>query len=121
MMCRYIKADQFIGVTFSKLIEKNIFEIEISKLCSLEKEIDFEIRKSNDAMLCISMNEMYSVVEEYNDFFQVKKNSIVIKDYLQQRIKKERENVMSEFFYYFVEGIPKDIHKTVYGTLESTI
>ncbi len=122
-MCRYIMADQFLGATFLGLIRKNMYKIEFSNLYEIEKKVDKTIREKHNAMLCVSMNEMYSIVENYNDFFQVKKNHILIRESLQKKLHEEdgKNQFIAVLNSYFMDGMPIDISKTVVETLDKVL
>ena len=112
-MCRYLMTDQFLGVTFTNLIKRNVFTIEFSKLSRIEKLVDQNLRKSYNTILCVTKNEIYSAIDEYNDFFSVNHDNIMLK------------NELAEFIYkldrYFTMGIPRDINIEVTRIIEKFI
>ena len=120
-MCRYMMTEQFLGITFANLIEKNVFNIEISLFTEIEKKVDKIIRKYNDTMLCVSLKEIYSTVEEYNDFFEVRGSRIEVKDNIKNKLttQNNKKNFICILNNYFSEGIPTDINKSVNKVLNA--
>lgn len=122
-MYRYIKADQFIGAMFFSLIPQNLYEIKIVELCKLEKEINSKLREYNKAILCASIKELYSTIDDYNNFFEIESDSVKIKKkYVSKfKISKEKKSFEEKLNNYFVAGIPEDINKTFTKTLNQYI
>ncbi len=119
-MCRCMMTDQFIGITFLNLIKNNIFDIEFSSFNEIEKKVDMQIREKNNAMLCISWKEIYSTIDEYNDFFVLNHSKIEIKNNTKlKHSKEEREHFLSRLYDYFTAGIPKDINSTINEVLQA--
>ena len=44
-MCRYLTADQFLGITFINLVKQDLFSIELPEINRIEKKVDSLIRK----------------------------------------------------------------------------
>lgn len=122
-MCRYLMTQQFLGITFANLIEENLFDIDISVFNLIEKKVDKFIRKKNNAMMCVSLVEIYSTVEEYNDFFQVTGSKIKLIDDVQKKLKKdiEKEKFISTLNDYFSAGIPEDINESLNTILRTEL
>lgn len=122
-MCRYMMAEQFLGITFTNLLRLNKFQIELSIFNQIENEVDKTIRKTNNAMLCASMNEIYSAIEEYNDFFQVNESKIVVNEIIQEKILQdnEKDKFISVLNDYFITGIPLDINNVVNKILQKEL
>lgn len=123
-MCRYLMTDQFLGVTFANLIKRNVFTIEFSKLSRIEKLVDQNLRKSYNTILCVTKNEIYSAIDEYNDFFSVNHNNIMLKNELAEELEKN-DSYKKDFIYkldrYFTMGIPRDINSVVARIIEQCI
>ena len=123
-MCRYLMTDQFLGVTFANLIKRNIFNIEFSKLRRIEKIVDQNLRRSYNTILCVTKRDIYSAIDEYNDFFSANQDNIMLKNELAEKLE---ENILSrdEFIYkldrYFTMGIPRDINSVVARIIEQCI
>jgi hypothetical protein len=115
--------EQFLGMTFVSLLENNLQQIKLSMFNEIEKKIDNLIRKENDAILCVSMHEIYSTIDEYNDFFQVRENCIEICDDMKYKIASQegKEDFVEILKSYFSLGIPEDISITVNSALEKEL
>nr|DAV36883.1 MAG TPA: hypothetical protein [Caudoviricetes sp.] len=44
-MCRYLTADQFLGITFINLVKQDLFSIELPEINRIEKKVDSLIRE----------------------------------------------------------------------------
>lgn len=108
-MCRYLTADQFLGITFINLVKQDLFSIELPEINRIEKKIDSLIREKNQAVLCATEKDLYNVINTYNDFFSIKNNYIKIDN----RMKNEKEELICNLQRYFLGGIPSDINETV--------
>ncbi|HEX2927436.1 MAG TPA: hypothetical protein VHP38_14460, partial [Ruminiclostridium sp.] len=122
-MCRYIQTEQFLGVTFVNLLQNNLQQIKLSLFSEIEKKVDQFIRKENNAILCVSSQELYSAIDEYQDFFQVRENCIEICDRMKPRIKttEGKEDLVEILKTYFSAGIPEDINNAVNLVLENEL
>lgn len=123
-MYRYLMAEQFLGATFVNLVEKDIFEIPISKLNEVEKTLDLMLRERHNTMLFSTTNDIFSVVEEYNDFFKINQDYIKLHSQLMVQLKgnQMQKNIfINKLNRYFVAGIPNDVFKTVTDIIESYV
>lgn len=118
-----MQTEQFLGMTFVNLLENNLQQIKMSMFNEIEKRIDTIIRKENNAILCVSRHEVYSIIDEYNDFFQVRENYIEICDNIKDKIKskEDKDEFVDILKTYFAVGIPEDISITVKAALEKEL
>ena len=115
---RYLIAEQFLGVMFSSLLEKGIFEIKLEDFNSLEKQVDHVLREKNGAVLTISSEEIIVTLEEYSDFIDMKDHSISLQQDLSDDFSNRKEEVIAKIEEYFTLGIPNDIRATLERTIE---
>ncbi len=123
-MCRYLMTDQFLGVTFTNLIKRNVYTIEFSELSRIEKLVDWNLRKSYNTILCVTKKDIYSAIDEYNDFFSVNHDNIMLKNEVAEKLEKNN-SYKDEFIYklhrYFTMGIPRDINTEVTRIIKQCI
>lgn len=106
-MCRYLNTEQVIGNMFIELLKKNIREISFEKFINFEKNLDKRLREDNNTIICMSTNEIYSAVEQYNRIFNISEEKILLRDV------GEDSEISSLLEDYFKAGLPKDISDTV--------
>ena len=119
-MCRYIMTEQFLGTTFVRLLSRDIHRINMVYLDEIEREVSQTIREKNNAVLNVSRHEIYSMVEEYEDFFELNDNDICINRNVEKRIlynNNEKNNFISRLESHFYFGMPQDIAETVEYTI----
>jgi len=115
---RYLVAEQFLGATFSSLLKKNVLEIELEKLNRLEEIVDHALREENRAILTISSEQMFVMIEEYSDFFDLRDHSVTLQENLSNDFSKRKEEVIAKIEEYFTLGIPNDIKKTLVKAID---
>ena len=123
-MCKSILADQFLGATFSNMVRRNIYEIEITQLSKLEKVIDKSLRDTHNAMLLFSSNDILTTVDEYSDFFRINHNAIALSEVIVSEIitdLEKKDRLISIFQQYFTSGIPNSINNTLTAVLNETL
>ena len=122
-MCKSVLADQFLGATFAKMIKKGIFEIELSQISQLEKQIDKSLRTMHNTMLLFSADDILTLVDEYNDFFCIKENVLTIHETITKEISKDftqKDYWADTLQQYFTSGIPSNIYKTLNTVLNES-
>lgn len=118
-MCRYVTAEQLLGLMFNNLIRKQLYNIDLTAFSIVEKKVQHIIRKKHNAILCTSKKEIYSIIDNYSDFFTLLDNKIIINRNLQRDI--DRDNFIYKIDKYFVDGIPNDISMTLKTKLEEIL
>ena len=119
-MYKSILADQFLGATFANMVRRDIYEIEITQLSKLEKEIDKSLRDTNNAMLLFSSDDILTTVDEYSDFFRINHNAITLSEVILADIKadfEKKDRLICTFQQYFTSGIPNSINNTLTALL----
>ncbi len=106
-MCRYIYADQVIGTTFIELLKNNIMEISLEKLFKIERNLDRILRDENDTITCMSIKDVYSVVEDYQTIFEINNKIIKVKE------SSKKKDLLELLDDYFKAGLPQDISSTI--------
>lgn len=119
---KQILTNQFLGATFTNMVKRNIYHIEISKLNQIEKTIDQSLRTTHNAMLLFSDNDILSTVDEYSDFFSINQNIIIIKKELSKKnISDSNEHLISMLQKYFTASIPISIFDTLTSILDKEL
>jgi len=114
-MCRYIYADQVIGATFIELLKKDIMELPLSKLFYLGRALDRVLRKENNAIVCMSIKDVYSTVDYYRGIFELSNGVLKLK-----KVGRSEE-LLETLNDYFKAGLPKDIIDTIDSLLSSLL
>lgn len=114
---RYLITEQFLGMIFSSLIEKDVFEIPLSDLSELEEQADRVLRKRNKTVLMLCSNDGFWGSEEYEEFFCVVEKKIS----LQKRLKEndDKKSILEKIADCFTVGIPRDIKNTLTETVNN--
>lgn len=123
-MCRYLQAEQVIGYTFVELLEREKYEIALSRLSSLQRELEVVLRRETDTVVCSSDSDVYSLVSGYADFFHIKGNNVGIVDTQRGQIENNheaREKFITKLKRYFLSGIPKDINQVMDEALRGMV
>lgn len=123
-MCKSILADQFLGATFTNMVRRNIYKIEITQLSKIEKVIDKSLRDAHNAMLLFSTNDILTTVDEYSDFFSINYDAIALSDVIISEIvadMEKKDHLISVFQQYFTSGIPNSINNTLTTILDQTL
>ena len=68
-MCRFLMAEQLLGLIFEQLVSRQIEHISVDRLFEIERDVDINTRKKNDAIICMSTQELYHAVDTYSGFF----------------------------------------------------
>lgn len=123
-MCKSILAEQFLGATFANMVSRGIYEIEMTSLSKLEKEIDRSLRSAHNAMLLFSSDDILTTVDEYSDFFHISQNAISLSSVIISEIVadlEKKDHLVSVFQQYFTSGIPNSINNTLTTVLNETL
>lgn len=92
-------AEQFMGAVATTILDKGKQSININDLFSIEKQVSRCIRASKKAVLDISINDFYSVLDNYSTAFQL------INDSLNFTKKQDIYNVL------FLDGMDSKLRK----------
>lgn len=106
------------------MVERDIFEIEISRLSQIEKVIDRSLRDVHNAMLLFSVNDILTTVDEYSDFFSITQNTIMLNEVFTAEFIKDidyKRILVSRLQKYFTSGIPNSINNTLTAVLNEAI
>ena len=102
-MCRYINAEQ----------------ISFSELFTISKSLDIKIRQKNNAVIRMSTNEIYDVINNYGTFFCIENDTIKLSYMAKERYNKDNDEFIDILDSYFCAGIPSDIKTTVLETVST--
>lgn len=119
-MCRYVYADQVIGSTFIELIQQNKTEISIKDLFKFEKELDLELRKRNNTIISMSIDDVYHTVTSHARIFQISDESIKLR-YTTQELSDRMTELTELLDDYFRAGLPKDISETISKQISNSL
>lgn len=116
---RHLQVDNFIGTVFIKLLKEGTTEISLKKLNRIERILDKELRKNNNALIYVSIEDIYTMINTYN-FFEIdsKENIIKLSNYSINKYNENKEEFLDMFDSYFQGGIPLDINKTITNVLK---
>lgn len=123
-MCRYIRAEHILGSTFVHLIKSNKFLIPCVKLYEIERSVDQIARISNNAIVCMSSQELFATIDVYEDIFSIRDDSVELHLAYREQAQKsatDKDRVISLLQRYFEVGIPKDIRQTLDSVLNSAL
>lgn len=116
---RHLQAHNFLGVVFISLIKDNKTEITIRELNNIEKALDKELRKNNDTLIYVTIDDIYTIINTYN-FFEIDENENIIKlsNYSMKKYTKNKEELLDTLDSYFQAGIPIDILNAIKNKLK---
>ena len=123
-MYKSILADQFLGATFANMVSRNIYEIEITQLIKIEKEIDKSLRDTHNAMLLCSMNDILATIDEYSDLFHINYNAVKLSEAIISEIiddLEKKNHIITMLQRYFTSGIPNSLNDTLTSVLNDII
>lgn len=123
-MSKIISANQFLGATFSSMIKKDRYEIRISNLNKIAKATDSSLRGIHDTVLSYTTHDVFSIVDEYSDFFSISNEVIELQKSIIEEIIDGvllKNDFIDRLQEYFTSGIPKDINDTLLSLLDEEI
>ena len=115
-MCRYVMAEQMLGLVFEQLVLSERENISFAQLFRIKREVDRSVREVNDAIICMSTQELYQAVETYNSFFEVEESTVKLHRVFRDRMKQgneEKMKVKETLQRYLSSSMPVDIQETV--------
>lgn len=112
-MYRYINAEQIIGATFKELLSKDRKELSIDDLFKISENLNHKTRKDNNAVIRMSINQIYNVIDDYSSFFCIEDDVIKLSSAGYKSYKEDNYLFMDSLDSYFCAGIPVDIKNTV--------
>ena len=110
-MQRYLKADQVLGLIFTKMLKEDKYEISIKDTSREISKISTAIREKFNITTLISSSDIYILSQIYYNIFQLDNETIkLLKDSaLTDKVKS-----------YFTEGIQEDVYNYIMSLNETT-
>lgn len=116
---RYLQAHNFIGAVFIKLLKEDKTEITLKELNNIEKSLDKDLRRNNNALIYVTADDIYTLINTYN-FFKIDSRGATIKlsDCSVEKYNSSKAELLDTLDSYFQAGIPLDILDTIDNILK---
>ena len=110
-MQRYLKADQVLGLIFTKMLKEDKYEISIKDTSREISKISTAIREKFNITTLISSSDIYILSQIYYNIFQLDNETI----------KLLKDSVLTDKVRsYFTEGIQEDVYNYIMSLNETT-
>lgn len=103
-MCKIINAKQVMGSILMELLQQDKKSISIKNIFRIENVIDMRLRREVSAIIAMSIEDIYQVIESYENIISLGANTIYIRE-----CDYELINMKVIIEDYFLSGIPDDI------------
>jgi hypothetical protein len=116
--------NQILGYTFMELLKNNTHQINMIKFTAIQSEVAKTIRIRNNAILNFTDQDLYEVLQTYDDFFELNDQWVQLNNYLVSRIEEnaiEKRKLIHRLKLNFACGIPTDISYTVEQTIRDLL